>query len=113
MAPRLSLRCLTAALVAGLALSLAPTEPVLADGDPGVRRPRVRVLPPRVRVVHHVRTVKRVRTCVVCYPPRHDAVHYYAPRYYAAGGAACAHSVALPYYWAVQYARYRHAHNHY
>jgi len=78
MATRMSLlRCLTAALVAGFALSLAPTAPVHADEDPGYRSKRVRAPAPRYRATPHpapqvrtvvqVRTVERVRTRVVCY----------------------------------------------
>jgi Zn-dependent oligopeptidase len=58
----MSLRFLAAALVAGFALSLAPTAPAVADEDPVVRQPRARV--------------------------------------------------AAPYYWAVRYARYRHAYGY-
>ena len=131
MATRLSLRYLTAALVAGLALSVTPTAPVLADEDPGVRTPRYRVSAPRVRApVRHVRTVERVRyvpvyythTCGGCaptlaaplyYAPRYYAPRYYAPRYYAAGCGGCVQPLAAPYYWAVRYARYRHAYGYY
>ncbi len=116
MATRLSLRYLAAALVAGLALSIAPTPPALAD-EPGVRAPRVRVAPPRVRTVVRTRTVERVRyvpvyytqTCGGCAAvaaPVYYAPRYYAPRYYAAGCGGCGQSVAAPYYWAVRYARY-------
>jgi hypothetical protein len=116
------LRFLAAALVAGVALSLAPTAPAVADEGPVVRQPRVRVAPPRVRAVHHVRTVERVRYVPVYYTtgcggcaavaPVPQPV-YYAPRYYAAGCGGCGHSVALPYYWAVRYARVRHGYHHY
>ena len=119
MATRLSLRYLAAALVAGLALSLAPTPPARADEDPGVRAPRVRMPPPRVRTVVRprtvVRTVERVRYVPVYYtstwggcaqPVAWQAPRYYAPRYYAAGCGGCGQSVAAPYYWAVRYARY-------
>ncbi|MGH6769528.1 MAG: hypothetical protein ACRECO_10975 [Xanthobacteraceae bacterium] len=65
------LRCLTAIAVAGLAFVLAPQVPAIADEDPGVRAPRVRMAPPRtvhrVRTVQRVRTVVRTRTRVVCY----------------------------------------------
>ena len=44
LATRMSL--LTAAFVAGLALSFTPITPVHADEDPVVRQPRVRVAPP-------------------------------------------------------------------
>jgi len=115
LATRMSLRYLAAALVAGLALSFAPTAPALADEYPGVRAPRVRMPPPRVRV----RTAERVRSvpvydthtcggCAVVW----QAPRYYAPRYYAAGCGGCAQWAAAPYYWAVRYARYRHAHHY-
>jgi hypothetical protein len=90
LATRMSL--LTAAFVAGLALSFTPITPVHADEDPVVRQPRVRVAPPRVRApVHtyrHVRPVVRVRTV--------ERVRY-VPVYYTSGcggwhrgGGACA-----------------------
>jgi len=109
----MSLRYLTAALVAGLALSFAPTAPA-ADEDPGVRAPRVR-MPPRVRTRTVVRTVERIRyvpvystcTCGGCAQP----VAWQAPRYYAAGCDGCGPWAAAPYYWAVRYARY-HAHRY-
>ena len=143
LATRMSLRYLAAALVAGLAFTLTPTAPAVADEGPVVRQPRVRVAPPRVyqpRVVHHVRTVERVRyvpvyvtsgcggcgyapqpvyrpayydtTCGTCAPAVAAPV-YYAPRYYAAGCGSCGQSVAAPYYWAVRYARVRHGYYHY
>ena len=108
LATRVSLRYLTAALVAGLALSFTQTAPALADEDPGVRAPRV-----RTRTV--VRTVERVRNVPVYYtytcggcaqPVVWQAPRYYAPRYYAAGCGGCAQLAAAPYYWAVRYARY-------
>jgi hypothetical protein len=130
LATRMSLRYLTAALVAGLALSLAPTAPVRADEDPGVRAPRVRTYAPRVRTyAPRVRTVVRTRVvyvpqpvytgCGSCasapapvvYRPAYYAPRYYAPQYYAGyygtGCGGCAQPVAAPYYWAVRYARYR------
>jgi hypothetical protein len=132
LATRMSL--LTAAFVAGLALSFTPT-PVHADEDPVVRQPRVRVAPPRVvrrAPVVRVRTVERVRyvpvyySCGGCAPavvtcggcaPAVAAPTYYAPRYYAptyySGCGSCAQPAALPYYWAVRTARYWHAHGYY
>jgi hypothetical protein len=143
LATRMSLRYLAAALVAGLALSLAPTAPAVADEGPVVRQPRVRVAPPRVyrpapvRTV--VRTVERVRYvpiyytsgCGGCAPAPQPVVYqaayttsgacapavaapvYYAPRYYAAGCGSCGQTVAAPYYWAVRYAHVRHRYFHY
>lgn len=121
LATRMSLRYLAAALVAGLALSLAPTAPAVADEDPVVRQPRVRVAPPRVyrpapvRTVVH--TVERVRYVPVYYTtgcggcaPAVAAPVYYAPRYYAAGCGGCYQPYVKPYSWAVRYARYRWAH---
>jgi hypothetical protein len=67
MATRISLlRYLTAALVAGFALSLAPSAPAFADEDPGARTKRYRTVQPRVRTVVRTRTVVRpvVRTVV-------------------------------------------------
>jgi ribosomal protein S27E len=143
LATRMSLRYLAAALVAGFALSLAPTAPAVADEDPVVRQPRVRVAAPRpaprVRTVVQTRTVERVRYvpvyyttgCGGCAPaqpvyrpayynttcgncaPVAAAPVYYAPRYYAAGCGSCGQSVAVPYQWAVRYARVRHAYFHY
>jgi hypothetical protein len=120
------MRYLTAALVAGLALSFTPTAPAFADEDPGVRAPRVRAPAPRVRNVVRtrtvVRTVNRVRyvpvyytsTCGGCAQPVvWQAPRYYAPRYYAAGCGSCGQQVALPYYWAVRTARYRYGHGYY
>ena len=131
LATRMSLRFLTAALVAGLAFTLMPTAPAVADEDPVVRQPRVRVAPPRVRTaaprvrtVVQTRTVDRVRyvpvyyttTCGGCAPvvaaPTYYAPRYYGPRYYAAGCGSCAQPVAAPYYWAVRYARYRQAYGY-
>lgn len=131
LATRVSLRFIAAGLVAGFALSLAPTAPAFADEGPVVRQPRVRVAPPRVRTV--VRTVDRVRyvpvyyttgcggcapapvvyqaaytTCGGCAPAVAAPV-YYAPRYYAAGCGGCAQYYVAPYSWAVRYARYRYA----
>ncbi len=131
LATRMSL--LTAAFVAGLALSFTPITPVHADEDPVVRQPRARVAPPRVvrtaRPAVRVRTVERVRYVPVYYTsgcggcaaavaaPTYYAPTYYAPRYYAptyySGCGGCAQPVAAPYYWAVRYARYRHAHGYY
>ncbi|MCC6889997.1 MAG: hypothetical protein IT536_15810 [Hyphomicrobiales bacterium] len=142
MATCLSLRLVVAvALVAGLAVSLAPATPASAD-EPGFRTPRVRVAPPP-RVHAPVRTV--VRTRVICYDfvglpfdcQAPTAVVYthgcggcapapviyqggccaaylpvYAPRYFAAGCGGCAQPVAAPYYWAVRHARYRYAHGY-
>ena len=82
LATRMSL--LTAAFVAGLALSFTPITPVHADEDPVVRQPRVRVAPPRVRTAHpvvRVRTVQRVRTV--------ERVRY-VPVYYTSGCGGCA-----------------------
>jgi hypothetical protein len=139
LAARLSLRYLVAALVGGLALSLAPTAPAVAD-EPGVRQPRYRIGPPRVRAPV-VRTVVRTRyvpvpvytTCGGCAPApvvyraayttcggcasSYYAAQYfvprnYYPRYYAAGCGGCAAPVALPYYWAVRTARYRYAYGY-
>jgi hypothetical protein len=100
------LRYLTAALVAGIALSLAPTQPVHADEDPGYRAKRVRTYAPRVRIhrparVVHVRTVERVRTRVVYVP---QPVAYGcggcapAPVYYNTCGT-CAPAIAPPLYY--------------
>jgi hypothetical protein len=141
LATHLSLRYLAAALVAGLALSLAPTAPAVAD-EPGVRQPRYRIVPPRVRPpVRQVRTVVRARsvpvpayrtcggcapapvvyraaytTCGGCassyYAPQHHVRRSYYPRYYAAGCGGCLAPVALPYYWAVRTARYRYAYGY-
>ncbi len=117
MAIRMSLHYLAAALVAGLALSFVPSAPVFADEYPGVRAPRVRMPPPRVRTV--VRTVERVRYVPVQYscggcaqPVVWQAPRYYAPRYYAAGCGGCAQPVAAPYYWAVRYARYHYGYRY-
>jgi hypothetical protein len=115
LATRMSLRYLTAALVAGLALTLGPTAPAQAD-EPGVRAPRYRVPPPRVRTPVRTRTVVRyvpvpvyyTTACGGCAQP----VVWQAPRYYAAGCGSCAQPVAAPYYWAVRYARYRHAYGY-
>ncbi len=132
LATRMSL--LTAAFVAGLALSFTPITPVQADEDPVVRQPRVRVAPPRVRTARpvRVRTVERVRyvpvyySCGGCAPavvtcggcaPAVAAPTYYAPRYYAptyySGCGSCAQAAALPYYGAVRTARHWHAHGYY
>ncbi|MPZ40119.1 MAG: hypothetical protein GEU95_19095 [Rhizobiales bacterium] len=128
LAARVSLRYLTAALVAGLALSLTPTAPAVADGRPVVSQPRVRTYAPRVRpYAPRVRTVVRTRAFVIpqpvyyscggCAPAVAVAPRYYAPRYYAryyaAGYGGCAQPVAAPYYWAVRYARYRYADGYY
>jgi hypothetical protein len=137
MATRLSLHYLTAALVAGLAWSLAPTAPAAADEYPIVRAPRVYSPPPRVRTVTRVRTVERVRYvpvpvyytsgCGGCgssytyaptyyaparYAPVYHAPTYYAPRYHAPQyyAGCCAQPAAIPYKWAVRTARYRYAH---
>ena len=67
MATRISLlRYLTAALVAGFALALAPSAPAVADEDPGARTKRYRTVQPRVRTVVRTRTVVRpvIRTVV-------------------------------------------------
>jgi hypothetical protein len=86
LATRMSL--LTAAFVAGLALSFTPITPVHADEDPVVRQPRARVAPPRVvrtaQPVVRVRTVERVRTV--------DRVRY-VPVYYTSGCGGCAPAV--------------------
>ena len=142
LATRMSLRCLAAALVAGLAFTLAPTAPAVADEDPVVRQTRARVAPPRVRApvrhVRHVRTVVRTRPAPVYYytttcggcasaqpvvyrtayscgscAPAVVAPVYYAPRYYVAGCGTCGQPYAKPYYWAVRTARYWHAHGYY
>jgi hypothetical protein len=86
LATRLSPRCLAAALVAGLAFTVVPTAPAAAADYPAVRQPRAGVAPVRVRA------------------PVRAAVRY-VPVYCAEPG--------LPYYWAVRYARYRHAHGYY
>ncbi len=111
LATRMSLRYLAAALVAGLALSLAPTAPAVADEDPVVRQPRVRVAPPRVRApvrhVQHVRTVVRTRYvpvyyttgCGGCAPAPQPVV--YQAAYTTCGG--CAPVVAAPVYYAPRY----------
>jgi len=108
MATSLSSRHLMAALVAGFALSFAPTAPVHADEGPSVRAPRAR-------------TAVRVRDVAVGYPfgcggcsPRAAAYEpvYYAPRFYD-GCGRCALPVALPYYWAIRWARYRYTYHHY
>jgi hypothetical protein len=123
-ATRMSLHYLTAALVAGLTLSLAPTTPVHAD-EWGYRAPRVRTYAP-VRPYAPVRTVVRTRVVYVpqpvyagcggcgsvpvAYRPAFYAPAYYGPRfynYYGLGCTYCASPVAAPYYWAVRYARYR------
>ena len=104
------LRYLTAALVAGLAFSFMPTVPARAD-EPGIRAPRVRIPPPRVRTVVRVRYVPVYYTSV-CGGFAHP-VMWHAPRYYTVGCGGCALPVALPYYWAVRYARYHHAHRYY
>jgi hypothetical protein len=92
MATRISsLSTLTAALVAGLALSFAPITPVHADEDPGARPKRVaapryhapRYHAPRIRTVVRVRTVERVRTRIVYV--RQPAPQ---PVYYTCGGCA-------------------------
>jgi hypothetical protein len=136
LATRMSLRYLTAALVGGLALSLAPTAPVHAD-EPGYHQPRARTYVPRVRYAPRVRTVVRTRTVYVpqpvyyggCAPAPQPVVYrpvyrpvvyqpvvyrpaYYAPRYYAAGCGGCVQSVAAPYYWAARYARYRYGYGY-
>jgi hypothetical protein len=122
MSARLATRLsLAAALVAGLAFSLAPTAPVHADEDPGVRAPRVRTYAPRVRTVVRTRVVyvpqpvytgcgSCASAAPVAYGPAYYAPRYYAPQYYAGyygGCGSCAQPVAAPYYWAVRYARYR------
>lgn len=128
----MSLRILAAGLVAGLALSLAPTAPAFADEGPVVRQPRARVAPPRVSraapVRTAVRTVERVRyvpvytgcggcapvytTCGGCAPVVAAPV-YYAPRYYVAGCGGCYQPYATPYSWAVRTAWYWRAHGYY
>lgn len=122
LATRMSLRYLAAALVAGLALSLTPTAPAVADEDPVVRQPRVRAAPARVRaapVRTVVRTVERVRYVPVYYTTGCGgcaaavaAPVYYVPRYYAVGCGGCAQPYAAPYSWAVRYARYRTAYGY-
>jgi hypothetical protein len=85
MAARKSfLRYLTAALVAGFALSLAPSSTAIADDDPGAKRkrpryvvkapkatPRIVYRAPRtvqpVRTVVHVRTVHHTRIQRICH----------------------------------------------
>ena len=81
LATRMSL--LTAAFVAGLALSFTPITPVHADEGPVVRQPRARVAPPRVvrrAPAVRVRTVERVR---------------YVPVYYSSGCGGCAPAVVV------------------
>ena len=119
-ATRMTLRYLAASLVAGFALSLAPTAPAVADEGPVVRQPRVRVVAPRPapRVRTHTRTVERVRYVPVYYTTTcggcaTQAPVYYAPRYRSAGCGSCAQPLAIPYHWAVRYARARHAYFHY
>jgi hypothetical protein len=106
----MSLRFLAAALVAGLALSLAPTTPAVADEDPVVRQPRVRVAPPRVRApVRHVQVRTVVRTRYVPVPVYYTtgcggcapAPVVYRPAYTGCGG--CAPAVAAPVYYAPRY----------
>ncbi|MBX9777981.1 MAG: hypothetical protein K2Y71_26670 [Xanthobacteraceae bacterium] len=120
LATRMSL--LAAALVAAVTLSLAPTAPAVADEGPVVRQPRARVVAPRpaprVRTVVQTRTVERIHYVPVYYTTgcggcAAAAPVYYVPRYHAAGCGSCAQPVAAPYYWAVQTARYRHAHGYY
>jgi hypothetical protein len=126
LATRMSL--LTAAFVAGLALSFTPITPVHADEYPVVRQPRARVAPPRVvrtaPPAVRVRTVERVRYVPVYYSsgcggcaaavvaPTYYAPRYYAPTYYS-GCGGCAQTAALPYYWAVRTARYWQANGYY
>jgi hypothetical protein len=102
LATRVSLHCLAAALLAGLALSAAPSTPAAADEYPVVRQPRYRMPPPRVHApVRHVRYVRTpVRT-------------RYVPVYYTTGCGGCLTSIALPYYWAVRTAWYRSAYGYY
>jgi hypothetical protein len=117
LATRMSLRYLAAALVAGLALSLAPTAPAVADEDPVVRQPRARVAAPRpapqrVRTVVQSRTVERVRYVPVYYttgcggcaavaPAPQPVV--YRPAYYNTTCGTCAPAVAAPVYYAPRY----------
>jgi hypothetical protein len=124
LATRVSLRCLAAALLAGLALSVAPTAPAVADEYPVVHQPRYWMPPPRVRApVRHLRTAVRARyvpvyyttACGGCAPvavPTYYVSRPYVPRYYAAGCGGCVRSVALPYYWAVRTAWYRYAYGY-
>jgi hypothetical protein len=127
LATRVSLHCLAAALLAGLALSVAPSAPAVADEYPVVRQPRYRMPSPRVRApvrhVRHVRSTVRSRyipvyytTCGGCAPmavPTYYVSRPYVPRYYAAGCGSCLRSTALPYYWAVRTAWYRSAYGYY
>jgi len=128
-ATRASLHCLAAALLAGLALSGAPSAPAAADEYPVVRQPRYRMPPPRVRApVRHVRHVRTAAVragyfpvyyttgCGGCAPlavPTYYVSRPYVPRYYAAGCGGCLTSIALPYYWAVRTAWYRSAYGYY
>jgi hypothetical protein len=111
LATRMSL--LAAALVAGFALSLAPTAPAVADEDPVVRQPRSRVValrpaPQRVRTVVQTRTVERVRyvpvyyttTCGGCAPAPQPVV--YRPAYDTTCGT-CVPAAAAPVYYAPRY----------
>ena len=110
LATRMSLRYLAAALVAGLALSLAPTASVRADEDPSLRTPRVRTHAPRVRTyAPRVRTVVRTRVVVVPQPVYYGcggcapAPVVYRPAYsYNTGCGGCAAAVA-PLYYAPRY----------
>jgi hypothetical protein len=116
LATRMSLRYLAAALVAGIALSLAPTAPAVADEDPVVRQPRVRVAAPRpapqrVRTVVQTRTVERVRyvpvyyttTCGGCAAVAPAPQPVYRPAYYNTTCGNCAPAVAAPDYYAPRY----------
>jgi hypothetical protein len=112
----MSLRVLAAALVAGFALSLAPTAPAVADEDPVVRQPRARVAAPRpaprVHRVVQTRTVERVRYVPVYYttscggcaavaPAPQPVV--YRPAYYNTTCGTCAPVAAAPVYYAPRY----------
>lgn len=119
LATRVSLHCLAAALLAGLALSAAPSAPAAADEYPVVRQPRYRMPPPRVRApvrhIRHVRTVILTRYIPVYYTavPIYYVPRPYVTRYYAVGCGGCLRPIARPYYWAVRSAWYRHAYGYY
>jgi hypothetical protein len=113
LATRVSL--LTAAFVAGLALSFTPITPVHADEDPVVRQPRARVAPPhrtvRAPVRTVVRTVERTRYVPVYYTTgcggcgsavvAAPAPVVYPAAYTTCGG--CAPAVVAPVYYAPRY----------
>jgi hypothetical protein len=119
LAARVSLHCLAAALLAGLAVSVAPTAPAIADEYPVGRQPRYRMPPPRMHApvhhVGHVRTVVLTRYVPVYYTvvPIYYVPRPYVPRYYAIGCGGCLRPTALPYYWAARSAWHRHAYGYY